>query len=179
MRSDRNSTTFLVLMPKMEEWKISYEASARQQILRRVLYTRRILNSWKRREEGWRWEEQMAARSERSQKHYQVCHQNRQIAKAKIKQRKTRRTQQIFTKVLPIQLQQHNHHLEPIPSKQCSADKEGHDMGNHPYGGGSHPATLKERKCGVTLCKSTSEYYAFARSSRSKRPSLSLYKLNN
>jgi hypothetical protein len=55
--------------------------------------------------------------------------------------------------VLAIQLQQHNHYLNPIASKQCLADKEEHNIGNHPYGGGLHPLTTKGRKCGVILYK--------------------------
>jgi hypothetical protein len=67
----------------------------------------------------------------------------------------TERTQQIDTKVLSIQLSQHNHYLDPTASKQCPADKEEHDIGNHPYGGGLHPLTTKGGKYGVTLKKST------------------------
>jgi hypothetical protein len=55
--------------------------------------------------------------------------------------------------VLAIQLQQHNHYLYSIASKQCLADKEEHNIGNHPYGGGLHPLTTKGRKCGVILYK--------------------------
>jgi hypothetical protein len=53
-----------------------------------------------------------------------------------MKQRKTGRTQQIDTEVLTIQLQQRDHYLDPTASKQCLADKEEHNIGNHPYGGG-------------------------------------------
>jgi hypothetical protein len=55
--------------------------------------------------------------------------------------------------VLAIQLSQHNHYLYSIASKQCLADKEEHNIGNHPYGGGLHPLTTKGRKCGVILYK--------------------------
>jgi hypothetical protein len=55
--------------------------------------------------------------------------------------------------VLAIQLQQHNHYLYSIASKQCLADKEEHNTGNHPYGGGLHPLTTKGRKCRVILYK--------------------------
>jgi hypothetical protein len=47
--------------------------------------------------------------------------------------------------VLAIQLQHHNRYLDPIASKQCLADKEEHNIGNHPYEGGLHPLTTKER----------------------------------
>jgi hypothetical protein len=57
------------------------------------------------------------------------------------------------TEVLAIQLQQHNHYLDPLASKQCLADEEEHKIGNYPYGGGLHPLTTKERKCGVILYK--------------------------
>jgi hypothetical protein len=55
--------------------------------------------------------------------------------------------------VLAIQLQQHNHYLYSIASKQCLADKEEHNIGNHPYGGGLHPLIIKGRKCRVILYK--------------------------
>jgi hypothetical protein len=38
--------------------------------------------------------------------------------------------------VLLIQLQRQNHHPEITAFRQCSADKEEHDMANCPHGGG-------------------------------------------
>jgi len=52
MPNDRNGTTFLVLMPKLEKRKASYEIRTQQQLLGRVLCTRRILNSRKRKKRG-------------------------------------------------------------------------------------------------------------------------------
>jgi hypothetical protein len=58
----------------------------------------------------------------------------------------------VIPRTTPI-LSRDNHYLDPIASKQCLADKEEHNIGNHPCGGGLHPLTTKGRKCRVILYK--------------------------